>query len=65
MVVQGHWGGSPEEREQYWSARWTLPEVDCQLTIQEDDTRYCIEIVNYETGMVLAHVDLVKDDKGN
>jgi hypothetical protein len=44
------------------SARWTLPLVDCELSINENPVFYCIEIVNYETGVVVAHIDLYKDN---
>lgn len=57
--IQGHL--TPESEDRSWSARWALPEIDAQLTIADYESLYCIEIVNYETGLVLAHIDLFKD----
>jgi len=43
------------------SATYALPLVDCQVSINENEAFYCIEVMNYETGTVLAHVDIYKD----
>jgi hypothetical protein len=62
MALPGDQHHTPEELRQYWSATWTLPEVDSELMINETARFICVEIVNYETGVVLAHIDLYKDN---
>ena len=44
------------------SATYALPLVDCQVSINENAAFYCIEVLNYETGVVLAHVDIYKEN---
>jgi hypothetical protein len=60
MTHQGSQPSRDHAEAPIFTARWHLQD-SCQLQLMEFYSWFCVEVVNWETGDVLVHADIMKD----